>query len=325
MPLSAYPIFFRGGRDAKGVTTISTAHSINGELVDNLVHDFRCLPNKPPDWAWEFAPSIPFVGQQYEPGNGLLIYASAENFSWMDSKEAPERFNTDAAWNRYRAAYEEEGRNSEEFFPSVGIQPVTDGGLLAAGLFVAGRVGLPSDAIPRTFLETLAVSNWCKFTIDGKKLDEKNGKKNWDYISNVKKLKPSLSFVFAELTALRPRIALIPKAVWNKPILSAAMHDASPDTLFLPVFQFNTTVVNIHLTQFKAKAEDLRTEHKGTPLAEWMENLVGFNITNAWRYIAKLDELLDGASDSFKRRAARERILHDFHPEIVKMIGQNSD
>ena len=28
------------------------------------------------------------------------------------------------------------------FFPDVGIQPVTDGGLFAAGLFVAERLGL---------------------------------------------------------------------------------------------------------------------------------------------------------------------------------------
>ena len=298
---------------AEGMTKkIDTTNSETDTLVGQLIKKFQQLHDEPPEWAWPFPPSIPFVGNEYERGRGLLIYASAENFSWMNKNEAPARFNSEAAWNRYRAAYEEEGRYSSGFFPSVGIQPVTDGGLLAAGLFVADRLGMPTDEMPRTFLETLAVSNWCKFTVESDR--------NVDYIRNAKKLRESLSFVITELATLRPRIALIPKPVWAKTSLSSAMKNASPNTIFFPIHQFNTTVVNCHLGRFDTVAQELRRISKGDSLAEWMEHLVGFNIPNAWRYLVFVEKLLEKNYDLIERSAARDRILYDIDPQIVKKV-----
>ncbi|MBI2425890.1 MAG: hypothetical protein HYV27_23905 [Candidatus Hydrogenedentes bacterium] len=59
-------------------------------------HDFQISH---PAWAYERVPSIPFVGSAYEPERGVLVYASAENFSWMQRKDAPER--------RYHAAVDD--------------------------------------------------------------------------------------------------------------------------------------------------------------------------------------------------------------------------
>ena len=131
-------------------------------------------------------PPIPLVDKRYKPGKGLLIYASAENLSWLHNEPVPGRFSGNKAWNRYRICYEKRGRNSDDFFPDVGIQPMTDGGLFAAGLFVAQKTGLQQRVKPRTFLETIAASNLCKFSI--------RAKGNRDYIYDVKKLANSLPY-----------------------------------------------------------------------------------------------------------------------------------
>lgn len=255
-------------------------------LCADLIQKYRSLydEDEHPSWAWNFPPSIPFIGTRYRPGRGFLIYASAENFAWMNRSDIPDRYVTEQAWNRYRAAFEDEGHDSSDFFPTVGIQPVTDGGLLTAGLFVAREFGLPTRNIPRVFLETLAVSNWCKFTIQHEN--------NRDYISNVKKLTASLPFVVTELAALQPTVVLLPQGVWRQPVLAAAMRGATPKTHFLPVPQFNASVVNCHLKDLDQAAEALHRRNAETPLADWMQNLVGVNRINAWRYLASLQHLL---------------------------------
>lgn len=233
-------------------------------------------------------PSIPFIGRNYRPGRGLLVYASAENLTWLNHNPTPERFTTEAFWNRYRVRYEKTGRNSGAFFPDVSIQPVTDGGLFAAALFVSKRLRLPTAAKPRTLLEKIAVSNWCKFTI---KADL-----NVDCISNLGKLAESLPFAVGELVELQSAIVLLPQQVWRKSVLRAVMHGASPCTRFMPVYQFNTTVVETRLGDYAKPARRLRKQEAGTPLAKWMANLNGFYKTNAWRYIAYLEETLGAAS-----------------------------
>jgi hypothetical protein len=249
-----------------------------------LIRDFKTLYiGEHPKWAWFPVPSIPFVGTRYRQRRDLLIYASAENLSWMNSKDIPERYRSELAWDRYRAAYEERVKESDGFFPNVGIAPVEDGGLLAAGLFVAGRRGLPVRSRPRAFMETLAVSNWCKFSIrDSQKAV------NRDYVRDVKKLTVSLPYAIAELAELKPAVILIPNGVWRHPILSAAMRGAVPNAYFIPVPQCNPQVVNTHLREYDAAASTLRRKLRGTPLAEWMRELDGFNEQNAWRYIAML-------------------------------------
>lgn len=257
-------------------------------LAEALIERFQATFTAPPPWAWPFKPSIPFIGHRFRPGRGILVYASAENFTWFNDAEVPRRFTTRDAWNRYRVQYEADGRGSEAFFPDVGIQPATDGGLLAAAWFVASRHGLPMAPRPREFLETIGVTNWCKVTIRPKRTEPKNV----DYIGNLSKLTESLPFVVGELADLRPSIVLLPAKVWDRPVLQAAMRGASPRTLFVPVYQFNATVVNTRLASLDAPARRLRKRLGGTPLATWMENLHGFREANAWRYVAFLAQTL---------------------------------
>ena len=256
----------------------STLHQ---QLSRQLICDFRVLHSSPPPWAWPFAPSIPFVGDWYRPGKGLFIYANAENLAGMRRQGIPKRFINERVWNRYRAVYEKEGRGSAAFFPEVGMAPVSNGALLTAGVFIAETLGLPTRRKPRTFLETLAVSNWCKFTI--------LSKANVDYVSDVLKLTASLPFVVSELSLLRPRLVMLPKTIWKHRTLAAAMRGASPRTRFLAVTQFNSRVVNIHLGKYDRTARRLRRRNENTVLADWMQRVRGFREENAWRYLAMLD------------------------------------
>ncbi len=256
------------------------------DLVDALVQEFKARRAKPPSWAWPFPPSVPFVGERYQVGRGLLVYASAENFTWMKKPgvTVPARFRTEDAWDRYRVVYEAEGRDSASFFPVVGIQPVTDGGLLTAARFAAERLGLPCPDAPREFLETIAVSNWAKFTVETRRA-------NWDYVTDVAKLKASLPFVAAELAALRPHAAILPHRIWGHPELSAAMFEASPETQFLPMPQCSGRVVRFHFGRYGAQAEALRSQYRGNAVARWVKNLARFANADLWRYLAMLDDV----------------------------------
>ena len=251
-------------------------------LADDLIRRFKQTYDGLPDWAWPFNPPVPLVGQRYRPDHGLLIYASAENLSWLNSDPTPTRFTSDESWNRYRVVYEHQGRASRDFFPNVGIAPVENGGLLAAGLFVADKLGLLTRARPRTFLETIAVSNWCKASI--------RANTNRDYIADVKKLTWSLPCVVGELAVLRPAAVLVPQQVWRHSILRAAMRGASPWTKFIPVPQFNPMVVNWHLRKYERLANRLRRTWTGTALAKWMTAIRGVREAHAWRYVALLSQ-----------------------------------
>lgn len=257
--------------------------NINKDLIDR----FRHIVTAPPSWAWQYPPSCPLVGRAYTPGEGLLVYASAENFTWMTREETPARFKDERAWNRYRVCYEDQGRNSNTFYPDVGIQPVTNGGLFVAGLFVADRLGLRTADTPRAFLETAAFTNWGKYTVKSQ-----GGRQvNKDYAGVEEKLAESLTFVVAELTLLRPRIAMVPKTIWRRQRFQEAMRAASPSTRFVPIPQFNATVVNCHLKSFADQGRQLSLK-TGPVIAEWMKNLHGFNEDCAWRYLGYLDDVL---------------------------------
>lgn len=263
-------------------------------LSSALIDRFKKTIEGKPDWAWPFVPSIPFVGRHFRKGNGLLIYASAENFSSLNRNPTPDWLTNDDAWNRYRVQYEMFGRTSEDFFPCVGIQPATDGGLLVAAMFVAEQLGHELPTEPRSLLEHISISNWCKFTIQipRKNQDHISKSNNKDYIGNIKKSIPSIPFVIGELTVLKPAIVLLPGKAWKHAFFRAAMHGASPSTRFIPVHQFNGMVVNTGLRRFDSRAQELHRFYAGKPLGKWMDRLRRISKKHAWRYIALLEEAL---------------------------------
>jgi hypothetical protein len=95
-----------------------------------------------------------------------------------------------------------------------------------------------------------------------------------------------------ELVVLQPKVALVPQSIWRQRLLQAAMRGASPFTRFLPVPQFNATVVNCQLSHYSEQGVRLRAKFTNEPLGDWMRNLHGFSQDHAWRYIGLLYELL---------------------------------
>lgn len=251
-------------------------------FVTELIKRFKLLYQGSPRWAWDLCPTIPLVGQRFKPGRGLLVYASAENLNRFKGRLEHERYRSESAWNRYRWRYENAGRLSKNFFPDVGIQPVTDGGLLAAALFVSVQHGLPVTKTPRTFLENIAISNWAKFIIQ-------TTDRNRDY-NDLSKLTCSLSFVVTELAVLKPAAVLLPKAFWHHPILATAMRGAAPSTRFMPLPQFNATVVNCHLAKHDAQAKNLQRRYTSCVLGKWMRHLERIREEHAWRFMAAAEK-----------------------------------
>lgn len=255
----------------------------NSPLEEELISRFMATHKGPPVWPWRYAPSIPLIGRGYKPGRGLLVYASAEYLSWMRNRRHRrwQFFKEPIAWNRYRAQYESLGQEPDPFFPDIGISPVTNGGLLAAALFVAHARRLPKAQKPCGFLEKIAVTNWYKSGVHSRRRQ-----------AGREKLEKSLPFVEHELKELRPKVAIVPKTIWDRAGVKIAMREASPKTEFLPLYQFVPWVVNKHLERYSSRPKRLRGQPAGRPLAKWMVKLQKLNEANAWRYIAYLKEQL---------------------------------
>lgn len=222
------------------------------------MEDFMRLNQEIPEWAWEFPPSIPFIGSEFNLGTSLLIYASAENLAWMNKQEVLPQFKEPCVWNRYRKVYDVNGRYANSFFPEVGIAPVSNGPLLCAGLFVAEAIKLPVAAMPREFLEGIAVSNLCKYSI--------HSANNVDYIDDLDKVRCSLPYVGAELRALQPGVILLPERAWMYREIADAIRDASPNSKILPAKQFNARVVNLHLSKHEDAGAKFEKAYRSRPL-----------------------------------------------------------
>lgn len=113
-----------------------------------------------------------------------------------------------------------------------------------------------------------------------------------------------------ELLALNPKIVLVPLKAWNQKVIRNAMNAAAPTAMFVPVPQMNSTVVNCHLKAFELEATTAQRAVYSTPLATWMNHLVGFNKPMAWRFIGALKSALKAAQPSdrntpFERRSNR--------------------
>jgi hypothetical protein len=167
---------------------------------------------------------------------------------------------------------------------------VTNGGLLAAAYFTARLLRLPTNSAPRRFLETVAVSNWCKFSI--------RSDANQDYIGKEGKITASIAYAVTELATMRPGVVLLPSAVWRRIPLREAMRGATPWTRFIPIPQFNATVINCHLRRHDGRARRLRATLGERAVGKWMCNLRAVEVNAAWRYLAFLEEALVRTRDS---------------------------
>jgi len=225
--------------------------ALEKSLLEEFQQQFAAEGGRAPEWAEKrpnigdgdtspIPPPIPLVGHCYRPGYGILVYASAENLNW-GGKPAHERCQRLKSfrgehypWVRYRHQLNNlQLQPQTGSFPDVGIQPVSDGGLLCAARFIARHYCLPFDREPRSLLDTIAVTNWCKFV--------------WakDYAGCATRMRHSLPYVERELRLLRPRVVLLPYTIWREETAQQSMRRSASKaskTLFLPVPQFNRRV-----------------------------------------------------------------------------------
>jgi hypothetical protein len=259
-----------------------TTASALDELRGRLLSGFKALYEEPPEWAWPYPPSIPLVGEAYKPGEGLLVYGSAENFSWMNRTVAPPWFEGAQAWDRYRVQYEALGRHSDDFFPYVGIQPVTDGGLFCVALLISLRYGLAAVETPRPLLEHICLSNVCKFTV--------RGRTNTDYAGHRPKLAASLPYVVQELQLLRPRCLFLPASTWKRPEVRRQIEAATPATTVVPALQCNPIPIHTRLGAKAAAGESLAKSLAHRPLPAWVKQSKRIRPEKLWNYLAHVDE-----------------------------------
>lgn len=261
-------------------------------LVQEMVAKFKAIveKEKTPPWAFRYNPPIPFIGQDYPVGGGLLIYGSAEELTWLpktndkllktfyedDKKDFVRRWH----WFEH---YEKKA--SCNFFPTIGVAPLDSGGLLAAGWLVAKRCGLPHPSTPREFLETCAVSNWCKFTILCMV-------SNHDYADDVEKLKCSLPYVIEELSMLKPAVVIMPATTYNCKTIQDAIKKEC-DARFVPLSQFDYKVINMQLKKLEGEAHQLQ-KAADPVLAKWMSaiQVKGAKKGNHWRYLVHVKSVL---------------------------------
>ena len=85
---------------------------------------------------------------------------------------------------------------------------------------------------------------------------------------------------------------MIPKRIWGHKSLAFEMEAASPSTRFLPVPQFNATVVNTTLGEWDNRGKELLEQAAEQTLGIWMQHLRAMSKANAWRYIAALEDCL---------------------------------
>ncbi|MDP3937212.1 MAG: hypothetical protein Q8R92_03645 [Deltaproteobacteria bacterium] len=244
-----------------------------------------------PDWAFKgVKPSAPFVGKDYEPGKGLLLYASAENLAGYKDIEKEEYLYDDRAWDRHRLVFEEwskEIRKANAPFPRVHIQPVSDGGLLVASAFVCSRLGVKVDPDPVRFIESIAVANIGKFSF--------NAKTNKDYAGTWKYLKESVDYVKADLESLKPAIFILPFVSWGLDELRGKLNPLVQGAQLVPVYQCNPTVINLKLgpNADVVAEENLKNRYATEPWFEWIPRLKkGMNKT-IWRYLLHVDRMMD--------------------------------
>ena len=266
-------------------------------LLSKFRQEFKRRGERSPEWALPLRngspmpPPVPLVGSAYTPGRGLLVYASAEKLARMERDHSHSRwefFCDGKGWARYRQQYSspilQSGRRDR--FPVIGIQPVTDGGLLCAAWFLLDRFGMPAGSTPQEVLENIAVTNWCKFVWRAEGTP--------DYVGDSEKLGHSLPYVEIELKALRPQVVLLPHRIWNNEMICDRMSRSAPKACFVPAPQFNARVINTnpHLRCLDTQARNLQGRHPNKDLKFWMSRVERMNPGNAWRFLAYLEQLV---------------------------------
>lgn len=236
--------------------------------------------------------AIPFVGKEYfsnPNGCRVLLYASAENLSGY--ADGIEELSEEYRVHRCRQSFEASVAEGD-FFPSVHIQPINDGGLLVVAYQILKRI--LGDAFeknygnmqPAEFLEHICCSNYGKFT-----LHVGDGKTNYDYAGKKRILKLCHAYVKADIDVLKPDIIIMPKSMYEGAGQKKSFFEkyfSAEEFKVIPVYQVNSTVVNCHIgSKYIRKNINELTENEML----WHKNLKRVSQTNFSSVYSYVDSL----------------------------------
>lgn len=252
-----------------------------------LLDSYRAIhkSNGTPEWAWPVSPTIPFLGAEYEPTSGLLVYASAENLNDYGSDR--HLIEGAKAQDRHRASFEEwsSARRSEKSqFPNVHINPVNKGGLLVVAAFLTEKLKGHKVSDPISLIETLSLANFGKYS--------RQGKTNMDYAEKVYYLKDSLEYVQADLRYLKPNIVVLPHRTWGRKRIRQSLEPfIQRQAKVVPVPQcFMRVIHSKRFRGYERAAIALKQKCSGAQWCSWIDELPSGIRTKFWRYLAVIDE-----------------------------------
>lgn len=192
--------------------------------------------------------TIPFVGKHYfEQAKRILVYASAENLSSYSKSNWPiDLENDNIAQNRHRNCFENIDLQSNRFFPHVHIEPMNDGMLATAVLYIASKYLTVDNCTPREFYETIAFANLGKYSIDSDT--------NIDYTKlsrkvAFEKLSTSLPYLKADIETLQPHLIILPKTLYH--IIKTDFDNIAKGIPILPIYQLNRRTINCTISRRK--------------------------------------------------------------------------
>lgn len=227
---------------------------------------------------------IPFVGKDYVKQNTkILLYASAENLSDYNSNGKNYLDCDDYAINRHRNFFDSSTANSDVFFPNVHIQPINDGCLAIAALYVYQKFQSVDNISPADFLERIAFANYCKYTIQSAT--------NQDYAYNGEYLKESHAYITQDLKILKPDYIIMPKTIYwaDRKFIDSIKRTAK----IIPIYQINARNINLRIKNWpKASEAELNPV-----LLDWCSNLGKHGITgktkeNFFSVFSYLDDVM---------------------------------
>ena len=245
-----------------------------------------CAVHKKYDQQQLVRPAIPFVGHKFaEQTPRILVYASAENLAnyypgseaerpWMDHDEV--------AMTRHLVRFEE-SKTDPNFFPDVHIQPMYDGTLATAVLYIASQYMDITGLTPRDFYERIAIANCSKYTKETERQRNirlyginEGSDKNTDPTQMPAKearafIQASYPFLEADIKTLCPDIVILPQKLYemNRQFWENAGGKKKPQ--MIGIYQLGPIPINCTISKNEKYRKNENTLHP--TVRHWLDNI----------------------------------------------------
>ena len=161
--------------------------------------------------------------------------------------------------NRKRKSY---CMPAQKIYP---IQPISDGCLTIAALYVYSKFQKVSEISPAEFLERIAFANYCKYSIQAEQ--------NQDYANNPDYLAESHRYIAGDIEILKPHYIVMPKTIyWTDRTFIDSIRGSAK---IIPIYQINARNINLRIKKY-SKAFSPKLD---MVLLDWYNHLGKHGIT----------------------------------------------